>query len=969
MKRIIKVSLVLIILSLLSACTTQKSRSDMSALGELYHNTTAHYNGYFNAEELLAASMESLNEQHQDNYTRLLPMYEYVAVENAQAESPNLDEAIKKVTVVVNLHRYSKWTDDCYLLVGKAQYLKQDYEAAEETLRYLAAEYSPEKMKEREKVSKQDKKVKKKKKKRKSRRGKKSSKKGKMSKLDKQKERALKQYKKAVKKAKKKGAKAPPRPEILKRDSGNEAQAEEEMAAAEEEKEEKEDKPGNDDGLLKHRPAYQEGLLWLARTMIERDNYDAAVAYMGELENDMNTYSDIRGQLEAVRAYYHIHRKDYVQALPALENAIAAEKDKKQRARYAYIMAQIYQMNGNATAAYAAFEQALKLKPGYEMEFNCKLNIAQNAWASGSGSASEARENLANLLKDPKNADYQDQVYFALAQIALKNGEKEEAIKNLELSLRFSTQNQAQRAESYLTLADLYNETEDYVQAKNYYDSTLQVMPATDSRYLRVQGLSNNLTEIAENIQVIALQDSLLRISRMSDKEREELAWAIKKQQDELRRQKIAAKAGTPSSLATTPRRSIGGGGALQKESSFFAYDDRALKRGAREFQRKWGARPLEDNWRRSGKQETGAFEEEGEEELAVTTPDVLTEEEISQLLGNVPKTEGEIMAANLKIQEAMFKLGSLYRERLENLPKAIEMFETLDSRYPDNNYELESWYQLYIIFDGMGQKAKADLYAGKILEKYQNSKYAMVIRNPAFVEELAREDRLLNEYYNQTYAAFTNGNYREAYDKSVAAKEKFGAANAYQPKFALLAAMSTGSLEGKDAYVDALRGVVARYPDTDEQRRAKEILRLLGEASASLPGGAREQIEQFQVEDDALHYVIIVFGDKDVDLNKNKIIVSDYNEKYHKLDRLRISNIYLGTDAESRLPILVLRRFKDKADAMKYYDGIRKNPADFIPGTVSYEVFPVTTNNYREILKEKSVQNYRAFFELNYLK
>ncbi|MCB0584976.1 MAG: hypothetical protein KDD06_06575, partial [Phaeodactylibacter sp.] len=193
--------------------------------------------------------------------------------------------------------------------------------------------------------------------------------------------------------------------------------------------------------------------------------------------------------------------------------------------------------------------------------------------------------------------------------------------------------------------------------------------------------------------------------------------------------------------------------------------------------------------------------------------------------------------------------------------------------------------------------------------------------------------------------------------------------ANAYQPKFALLAAMSTGSLEGKDAYVDALRGVVARYPDTDEQRRAKEILRLLGEASASLPGGAREQIEQFQVEDDALHYVIIVFGDKDVDLNKNKIIVSDYNEKYHKLDRLRISNIYLGTDAESRLPILVLRRFKDKADAMKYYDGIRKNPADFIPGTVSYEVFPVTTNNYREILKEKSVQNYRAFFELNYLK
>ena len=711
------------------------------------------------------------------------------------------------------------------------------------------------------------------------------------------------------------------------------------------------------------------GLLWLARTMIERDNYDAAIAYMAELENDRNTYSGIRGQLEAVKAYYHIHRQDYVQALPALENAIESEKDKNQRARYAFIMAQIFQMNGNATGAYASFQQALKLKPGYEMEFNCKLNMAQNAWASGSGSAYEARENLAKLLKDPKNADYKDQIYFALAQIALKNGERDEAITNLELSLLHSRQNQAQRAESYLTLADLYYEAEDYVPAKNYYDSTLQVLTATDSRYLRVQNLSSNLTEIAANIQVIELQDSLLRISRMSESEREELAMSIKKEQDELRRQQIAAKAGAAAGLPATPRRAIGGAGALQQESSFFAYDDRALKRGRREFERKWDNRPLEDNWRRSSRRDASAFEQAAEEEFASRSSDVLTEEEVSKLLGNVPKTEGEIAAANLKIQEAMYNLGSLYRERLQNLPKAIEMFETLDRRYPSNNYELDSWYQLYIIYNGMGNKPRAEEYANKILEKYQNSKYAMVIRNPAYAEELAQENRLLNEYYDATYSAFTTGNYRVAYDKSVSAKEKFGAANPYQPKFALLAAMSTGSLEGKEAYVSALQEVIARYPDTDEQRRAREILRLLGESAASLPGGAKEEIEQFKVEDDALHYVIVVFKNNESDLNKNKVTVSDYNEKYHKLDRLRISNIYLGTDADSRLPILVLRRFKDKAEAMKYYTGVQKNQSDFIPSAEGYELFPVTQNNYREILKEKSVENYRAFFQLNYLK
>ena len=156
---------------------------------------------------------------------------------------------------------------------------------------------------------------------------------------------------------------------------------------------------------------------------------------------------------------------------------------------------------------------------------------------------------------------------------------------------------------------------------------------------------------------------------------------------------------------------------------------------------------------------------------------------------------------------------------------------------------------------------------------------------------------------------------------------------------------------------------------DSNDQTRAREILRLLGETSANLPAGAREEIEQFKVEDDALHYVVIIFNSPDIDLNQNKIIVSDYNDKYHKLDRLRISNIYLGTDAESRLPLLVLRRFKDKADAMKYYTGIQKNSKDFIPSNVGHEIFPVTQNNYREILKEKSVDNYRAFFQLNYLK
>ncbi|MCB0619263.1 MAG: gliding motility protein, partial [Saprospiraceae bacterium] len=156
----------------LGGCKTQKSRNDISPLAQFYQNTTAEFNGYYNANVLVNESMTALGGQYQDNFNQLLPIYKYRAADNPQAVAAQLDDAIKRVSVVVALHRVSHWTDDCYLLAGKAQYLKQDFETAEETLEYMVKEFSPSAtskkkaaVKKKKPVKKKDKKVKKKKKK------------------------------------------------------------------------------------------------------------------------------------------------------------------------------------------------------------------------------------------------------------------------------------------------------------------------------------------------------------------------------------------------------------------------------------------------------------------------------------------------------------------------------------------------------------------------------------------------------------------------------------------------------------------------------------------------------------------------------------------------------------------------------------------------------------------------------------
>lgn len=1016
LKQIDKLLLLTVIVLILASCVTQKRKGEVSTLGKLYHNVTAKYNGYFNADELLEASLLSLEEQYQDNFKQVLPVYEHVAAPNPDAVAPDLDKAIEKVSVVVNLHRVSHWTDDCYLLLGKAQYLKQDYESAEETFRYLVSEFSPEKMAAKEKKSKKKKgngkrderevssddgeedvdisQLSEKEQRRLMRQQEKERKRynRQLKKQRKKEQRARKKARKKARKRRKRGQKVElPSPEL---EQSNQEEAENATASEEDETPEEETEaddeeeemisisdeeeaadepaPQPDNYFLKHRPVYQEGVLWLARTYTERGMYDRAMRLILQLEADSKTFDDIREELAVVKAHHFLRQEKYELALEPLEEAIASAGKRQDKARYAFIIAQLHQRAGRRGEALAAFERALKYGPGYDMEFSSRLYIVENGWRSGAIATEEARDRLDKMLKDSKNYEYQDQIYYTLAEIELESGNRREGIALLEKSLSNSTQNELQKAESYLRLANLYLDEEDFVPAQKYFDSTLTVLPRTDERYPEVERWRNNLTDIAANLETIALQDSLLQIAALSEEEKRELAYAIKKKRDEERLQRIANKAAASGnqglSNSAPPGRSVslnpGSGRIGNQESNFFAYDDRAVRRGKKEFFRQWGDRPLEDNWRRSNKQGGDLPVANGETEAPA---EVLPEDEINQILADVPGSDSEILEAQLKMQEAMYKLGTLYRDRLGNHRKSIEALEEMNRRFERSSYQLDSWYYLYLDYKDIGNQQQAEAYADRILEKFPTSTYAKVISNPNYAQELAEEENKLNRFYNEAYAAFTSGNYQVAYRKSLEAPRVFGAQNAMQPKFALLTAMAMGNLQGKEAYVGALQDLIARYPDTPEQKRAREILRLLGAGSSGLPGGAQAANTQFEVNDDQLHYILIVFNE-DISLNESKVKVSNYHLEYHRQDRLRVTNIYLGTDAETRLPILVVRRFKDKTEAMNYYNGIQRNQQDFIDPSVDYQIYAVSQNNYREILRSKSLNGYGNFFAQYYL-
>lgn len=972
--------------SVLYGCVTQKSRSDISKTKKFYHDVTSEFNGYFHANELFIAAEAALNTQEPMNYGTLLPVYPYSEVSNPKSQAAALDEAIEKVTKVTALHDPSHWVDDCYLLAGQAQYLKQDYESAEETLEYLIKEFSPKAKLKRDKKRKAKKprtkkeveqakkartkeneaKKKTREQERKERLKAARKKKKERARENKRKRKERARAKKEAQKARKKGKPVPkstPKPSFddpepdVKTDEGDKKEEEKKKKEEEEEQkkeEEKDDKPNK----LKHQPAYQMGQVWLAKTYVERDKFLEAERIFKELNDEKYLYADVVRALAPAKAHYYIKQKAYEDAIPSLEQAIEVANKRKDKARYAFILAQIYQMIGQYSAATEQFERVVKFRPNYEMEFSARMSEVLNQYQSGALTSDKAVKQLERMLKDDKNEEYKGRLYFAIAEIYLKKNDEDKGVEFLELALKEGTGNGTQRAEAFLKLARIYYAKEDYVQSSDYYRQGLAGLKKTDDRYEETKSISDALALIANKIQTIQLQDSLLEISKMTDEEKRELAARMKKEQDEQRRQLLIEQSNNSASPNIAQSRRPGGTARQAAKSNWFAYDERSVKRGLREFERTWGNRVLEDNWRRSAANTSIAATEEDS-----TANNVISDDQVVNLLRGVPQSKKQIEAAQNKLMEAYFELGELFREKIAKYQKSIETHETLLRRFPDNKYEPQTLYGLYKSHLALGHDVNMENTKSQLINKYPNSVYAKVLADPAYANKVNEDSKLLNTFYDNTYDDFQSGDYQSALNKLQQVESRFGKNNDLQGRFDLLKAMVAGKLQGKDAYVKGLKDVVARYPNSDEQRKAREILRLLGASGVSLPG---VEAQKYTYQPDALHYVLIAL-EPDAVLNDCKIAVSNFNNKYFKLSKLRISNIFLTQpNGGEKIPLVVVRRFSNAKEGLEYLETVEKNSQDFVKDA-QYEIYPVTQSSYRQIIKSKSLEEYRDFFRSNY--
>ena len=289
---------------------------------------------------------------------------------------------------------------------------------------------------------------------------------------------------------------------------------------------------------------------WMARTyMAMDDRVRANNTLIKAAQIDRVDDPAVRAYVYQVYADFHLKNGDVEAAIGMLEKALKYIEKEKESARTLFILAQCYEFIGQSEDAIDRYNRVVDIRTPYELEFYSKIKQAM-AFDRRGGNSDPILELLQDMLEDDKNEIYQDQIYYALATLALEERRKEEGVDLLLQSLLVNVDNTRQRMKSYLQLGDIFMEDLDYENAQAYYDSARTFMEDENERFDEVDAMADNLTELVDNLMIITEQDSLLEICDLSEEDRQDRIQEIIFQlEDEAEQRREAAAAAAAAEI------------------------------------------------------------------------------------------------------------------------------------------------------------------------------------------------------------------------------------------------------------------------------------------------------------------------------------------------------------------------------------------------------------------------------------
>lgn len=567
--------------------------------------------------------------------------------------------------------------------------------------------------------------------------------------------------------------------------------------------------------------------VWRAKSNIRLENEKLAIESLNlliELDKNEKNLTNLQRQETYTALAMAYEKTDTIQkVINNLATSITFVKN-HQSSRNAFILGQIYAELGRKDSARAIFKKLASTRRTPE-KYRIHANIELVKNMKSDSSSVGLIERFEKLIRNSDNRKYLNELYYQIGVLEEGRDSINKAKEYYLQSLESKKNTNYQKTYAYERLGNIYFKEQEYLLAGVFYDSVLQATTEefeTEKRIRRIRRKNKGLVKLRNYEETVKNSDSILKLVAMNTSERETYfkAYIEKlKEEDEIKRQRF---------LNTQNFGSQSGGNAnnsfIGNQGKWYFYNTQSKGFGRVNFQKNWGNRKLEDNWRWSDKTTVNSQAEDEDEK---ETTEASNKYEIKTYLEAIPKDEVVIEQLKKDRNDALYKLGLIYKEQFKNPDLAIHNLERLSELNTDEKLKLPINYHLYQLYDKTGEKLKAGQKRNTILRNYPNSKYAQIIKEPntkIIAEEKVNE---LHKKYRYVYSLYKHFEYEEVVNQVNSLSPAIDNSELI-PKFALLKALSIGKLENKEAYRKALEFVAFNYADKIEGEKAKEIIELL---------------------------------------------------------------------------------------------------------------------------------------------
>ena len=595
---------------------------------------------------------------------------------------------------------------------------------------------------------------------------------------------------------------------------------------------------------------------WLARSYAALDWFYDAEDIIRNMSRDSIPYQAER-VWDATFADYYLRSGELEQAIPYLRKTIKHEKRKTQKAREWFLMGQVQASLGNQKQAYKAYQRAIRQNPPYELEFNAR--IAQTEVLATSSGAKKMISRLKRMARSDKNADYLDQVYYAMGNIYLMQKDTAQAIAAYEKGNEKATRSGIEKGVLLLKLGDLYWVMEKYNDAQRCYGEAIGLLDKDRPDYEELSHRSKVLDELVPYTDAVHLQDSLQELAKLPEEERlkvidrviEELKKKEKEEAAKAREAEVEqalAKQGMQGNRNQRQQQQLN---PQTNDGSWYFYNQMAVTQGKQTFQKQWGKRENVDDWQRVNRTVVALNTDaaEGDELTDSLTTDslgildnslvsdslALAQAEQDSLaadphnreyyLAMIPFTEEQVQESNLIIMDGLYNSGVIFKDKLENLGLAKKQLTRVTGQYPDYEQMDLTWYHLFLLYSRQGDKVTADTCLARMVADYPESEWTILLNDPYFEENARFGEHIEDSIYGATYDAFKENNFETIAANAKLSEERFPL-GVNRPKFIFINGLSKLNQGDALGCVEDLKTVVEKYPQSEVTELAGMIVK-----------------------------------------------------------------------------------------------------------------------------------------------